>query len=98
MPFSLHFCSFVHAGGLFEEYEDSMEAAFRLAVDMVNDDKQTLVRTRLTATPELIPHGDSFKASQKGIYLSNPTLFRNKRFALNEMFQQNASKFAIFYV
>ena len=25
-------------------------------------------------------------------------LFRNKRFALNEMFQQNASKFAIFYV
>ena len=26
------------------------------------------------------------------------TLFRNKRFALNEMFQQNALKFAIFYV
>ena len=26
------------------------------------------------------------------------TLFRNKRFALNEMFQRNASKFAIFYV
>ena len=26
------------------------------------------------------------------------SLFRNKRFALNEMFQQNASKFAIFYV
>ena len=25
------------------------------------------------------------------------TLFRNKRFALNEMFQRNASKFAIFY-
>ena len=25
-------------------------------------------------------------------------LFRNKRFALNEMLQQNASKFAIFYV
>ena len=53
---------------MFEEHEDSMEAAFRLAVDMVNDDKQTLVRTRLTATPELIPHGDSFKASQKGTY------------------------------
>ena len=28
----------------------------------------------------------------------NKTLFRKKRFALNEMFQQNASKFAIFYV
>ena len=26
------------------------------------------------------------------------TLFRNKRLALNEMFQRNASKFAIFYV
>ena len=26
------------------------------------------------------------------------TLFINKRFALNEMFQRNASKFAIFYV
>ena len=26
------------------------------------------------------------------------TLFRNKRFELNEMFQRNASKFAIFYV
>ena len=26
------------------------------------------------------------------------TLFRNKRFALNEIFQRNASKFAIFYV
>ena len=26
------------------------------------------------------------------------SLFRNKRFALNEMFQQNDSKFAIFYV
>ena len=26
------------------------------------------------------------------------TLFRNKRFVLNEMFQQSASKFAIFYV
>ena len=26
------------------------------------------------------------------------SLFRNKRFALNEMFQRNASKFSIFYV
>ena len=26
------------------------------------------------------------------------TLFRNKRFALNKMFQRNASKIAIFYV
>ena len=27
-----------------------------------------------------------------------PTLFRNKKFVLNEMLQRNASKFAIFYV
>ena len=30
--------------------------------------------------------------------LHNMPLFRNKRFALNEMFQRNASKFSIFYV
>ena len=30
--------------------------------------------------------------------LFNLSLFRNKRFALNEMFQRNTSKFAIFYV
>ena len=30
--------------------------------------------------------------------ITDPTLFRNKRFALNEMFQQNTSKFAVFYV
>ena len=26
------------------------------------------------------------------------TLFKNKKFALNKMFQRNASKFALFYV
>ena len=31
-------------------------------------------------------------------YLTVYPLFRNKRFALNKMFQPNASKFAIFYV
>ena len=31
-------------------------------------------------------------------FRKNHTLFRNKRFALNEMFQPNASKFAIFYI
>ena len=29
---------------------------------------------------------------------TSTTLFRNKRFVLNEMFQRNASKFAIIYV
>ena len=32
------------------------------------------------------------------ILVSHTSLFRKKRFALNEMFQRNASKFAIFYV
>ena len=30
--------------------------------------------------------------------VKNVSLFKNKRFALNKMFQRNASKFAIFYV
>ena len=32
------------------------------------------------------------------VEVNNKTLFINKRFALNKMFHQNASKFAIFYV
>ena len=32
------------------------------------------------------------------LYEAAGTLFRNKRFALNEMFQRNASKFAILYI
>ena len=31
-------------------------------------------------------------------HIGKKALFRNKRFALNKMFQRNASKFAIFYV
>ena len=31
-------------------------------------------------------------------FIKHYTLFINKRFALNEMFQGNASKFAIFYI
>ena len=32
------------------------------------------------------------------LVISKRTLFINKRFALNEMFQRKASKFAVFYV
>ena len=42
------------------------EAAFRHAIDLVNADRNVLVRSRLTAHIEKIPHGDSFRASQKG--------------------------------
>ena len=38
-----------------------------------------------------------FKSSYLWALLPEP-LFINKRFALNEMLQRNASKFAIFYV
>ena len=38
-----------------------------------------------------------FRKKKKTDHHTYP-LFRNKRFALNEMFQRNASKFAIFYV
>ena len=38
--------------------------------------------------------GGGSNASSVGMY----SLFRNNRFALNEMFQRSASKFAIFYV
>ena len=58
---------------------------------------------RTMSTPKLNPQttedlrekywGTNFKISHK-----NPTLHINKIFALNEMFQKNASKFAIFYV
>ena len=34
----------------------------------------------------------------RGVVWGTATLFKNKRFALNEMFERNASKFAIFYV
>ena len=36
--------------------------------------------------------------NEEEMYISSIALFINKSFALNEMFQQNASKFAIFYV
>ena len=47
---------------------------------------------------EIVPEEEDVEKSpdseSKVYYIS---LFRNKRFVLNEMFQRNASKFAIFY-
>ena len=53
------------SGALFEDGEDSQQAAFMFAVDMTNADRSVLVRTKLVAHPEQIPRGDSFKATKK---------------------------------
>ena len=56
---------FFLSGALFEDGEDSQQAAFMFAVDMTNADRSVLVRTKLVAHPEQIPRGDSFKATKK---------------------------------
>jgi hypothetical protein len=64
------------SGALFVEGDESaaQEAAFRHAIDLVNADRNVLVRSRLTAHIEKIPHGDSFRASQKGNKLPKTSL------------------------
>ena len=57
----------------------------------------TEVPLQYLATPLANLHCDRKKVSGKKYFVEG-ALFINKRFALNEMFQQNASKFAIFYV
>ena len=44
------------------------------------------------------PQVSTLHSTYSTFFLSRRTLFTNKRFVLNEMFQQNASKFAIFYL
>ena len=46
----------------------------------------------------VLNEGDQMTSKNETINFGKETLFSNKRFALNEMFQQNASKFTIFYV
>ena len=60
---------------------------FVLVLDVVD------TRVELSLTSE--SRSSSIVVSWEFVVLS---LFRKKRFALNEMFQRNASKFAIFYV
>ena len=50
-----------------------------------------------------VPKGPNVVSAHENVYHCSVSLhggahFRNKRFALNEIFQRNASKFAIFYV
>ena len=62
---------FFLSGALFEDGEDSQQAAFMFAVDMTNADRSVLVRTKLVAHPEQIPRGDSFKATKKSKLSNN---------------------------
>ena len=52
-------------GGIFDQGDPSAKA-FQFAVDMINDDRALLVRTRLIPNVFEIPEGDSFKASKQG--------------------------------
>ncbi|XP_047735944.1 glutamate receptor ionotropic, kainate 2-like isoform X1 [Hyalella azteca] len=67
------FCSFrilalpdqITVGGIFDPYDDRQELAFRYAVERVNQDKSTLVRSTLNADIQRLPADDSFHASKK---------------------------------
>ena len=52
-------------GGIFDQGDPSAKA-FQFAVDMINEDRSLLVRTRLIPSVFEIPEGDSFKASKQG--------------------------------
>ena len=52
-------------GGIFDQGDPSAKA-FQFTVDMINEDRALLVRTRLIPSVFEIPEGDSFKASKQG--------------------------------
>jgi len=54
----------VTIGGIFDQGDPSAKA-FQFAVDMINEDRSLLVRTRLIPSVFEIPEGDSFKASKQ---------------------------------
>ena len=53
-------------GGLFDVAGDLEETALRQAVDRVNADPTLFPSSRISATIEKVPVGDSFHASKKG--------------------------------
>ena len=56
----------IRIGALFDGQEDSpVEAAFKHAVNMVNDDRSVLIRSRLNGVISQVPQADSFKASKE---------------------------------
>ena len=67
---SFHSCIFpmTFSGALFDgEDVTPLEAAFQHGINMVNDDRAVLMRSRVFGTIDKIPQArDSFKASKKG--------------------------------
>lgn len=57
----------VKLGGLFENGDETVEMAFRDAVERINSDETILPNTRLEAVIEKLERCDSFQASKKGI-------------------------------
>ncbi|XP_074594832.1 glutamate receptor ionotropic, kainate 2-like [Brevipalpus obovatus] len=55
----------IRIGGIFEKGSNSLEQAFKSAVDRINSDNKTLSSTRLEAIAERIEQGDSYQASKK---------------------------------
>lgn len=58
-------------GGLFEAGDESLELAFKYAIEMINADKKILPLTKLVAKVEHLEKADSFQASRKGKSLEN---------------------------
>ncbi len=56
----------LYTGGLFENGDDTVELAFRYAVDRINSDNSILPHTRLVAQVERLEKCDSFQASKRG--------------------------------
>ncbi len=56
----------VKLGGLFENGDETVEMAFRDAVERINSDETILPNTRLEAVIEKLERCDSFQASKKG--------------------------------
>lgn len=55
----------LQVGGLFEQGEEHLALAFRLAIERINIEKKILPQTRLTAVVELLDKSDSFAASRR---------------------------------
>ncbi|XP_069985019.1 glutamate receptor ionotropic, kainate 2 isoform X2 [Penaeus vannamei] len=55
----------IRIGGLFDQYDERQEVAFRYAVDAINSDRKLLAHARLSAQIEKIPPSDSFRGSRK---------------------------------
>ena len=59
-------------GALFEEGSEPQQRAFLRALEMVNDDRTTMTRSRLSDIIGTFPKDDSFKASRRLCELVEP--------------------------